>query len=225
METTVSQMKGGVEVRKVFFLGLVVGMVLSLSTVAHAANSLNNADFEAWGPYGPGGSEVAADWWDMGAATVTRAKESTIIQGGSYSAKDTISGTGWGGWGQWAAVTGGQTLYAHQPVNIPTALVNAEAVLEIKFRDAANENTVLGTQVVTRSTATNGWESLDFSGVAPAGTGKASYTVLLRDKGSNGSGSVYFDNSYADTQPIPEPASLLLLGSGLMGLFGVSRKK
>lgn len=37
--------------------------------------------------------------------------------------------------------------------------------------------------------------------------------------------SVYLDNMSMDQNPIPEPTSILLLGSGLMGLFGISRKR
>lgn len=211
--------------KKAILFALVFGLIMSLSSTSQAANSLLNAGFEAWGPWGSGGAEVANDWWDMGDATVVRSKESTTVKSGSYSAKDTISGTGWGGWGQWAAVTAGETLYAYAPLYIPTDLINAEAVLEIKFRDAADEENILGIELVTRSTATSGWESLDYSGVAPDGTGKASFTVLLRNKGTAGSGTVYFDDAYADTNPIPEPMSILLLGSGLVGLLGITRKR
>ncbi len=214
--------------KKIFFLGLVVGLVLSLASPAHAANLLANSGFETWGPWGPLGSEVPATWWHMFSdANVTGTKESVIKQSGSFSGKTASAGTAAarGGWGQRVPFTAGNTLYTYQPVNIPTALggTNSLAILEIAFESAPD--VLIGSAVKTStSAATGGWGALQYSAVAPVGTTSVKYTVLLDTWGS-GTGAAYFDDAYADTVPIPEPTSLILLGSGLVGLFGIARKK
>ncbi|MFA5093774.1 MAG: PEP-CTERM sorting domain-containing protein [Candidatus Omnitrophota bacterium] len=211
--------------KKIILMGLFIGTVLLQSSAAVASNSLTNPGFETWGPWGSSGEQVPGDWWHMFSdPDITGTRESSIVKSGSYSGKEAITGSGWGGWGQWASVTEGQTLYATAPVNIPTALVNAEAVLEVKFVDSG-EAQIGQAYTVTRNTSTSGWEDLCLAQVAPAGTAKASLSLLLRNNGTGSSGSVYFDDVVADTQPVPEPASLLLLGSGLIGLLGVSKKK
>jgi hypothetical protein len=159
--------------------------------------------------------------------TVNGAKESTIKQGGLFSGKTYFPGGtdgAWGGWGQRVPFTAGNTLYAYQPINIPSlGGTNSLATLEIGFESAPD--VPIGAAIKTsRSTTTSGWDALQYSAVAPVGTTSIKYVVLLETWGS-GTGSVYFDDAYASNAPIPEPASMLLLGSGLIGLFGISRKK
>lgn len=213
---------------KFFFLGLVAAVVLfTIPSTAHA-NLLANSGFETWGPWGPGGSEVPATWWHMFSdPNVTGTKESVIKKSGSFSGKTTFAGSAgaWGGWGQRVAFTAGNTLYANQPINIPTALggTNSLATLEIQFESAPDVG--IGPAVKTSSSAaTSGWGALQYSAVAPSGTAFVKYVVLMETWGS-GTGNVYWDDSYADTVPIPEPTSLLLLGSGLVGMFVAARRK
>ncbi len=213
---------------KFFFLGLVMALVIfAIPSTAHA-NLLANSGFETWGPWGSGGSEVPGSWWHLFSdPNVTGTKESVIKQSGSFSGKTTFAGSAaaWGGWGQRVSFTAGNTLYAYQPVNIPTTLggTNSLASLEITFESAPD--VPIGSAVKTvRSTATSGWEALTYSAVAPSGTTSVKYVVLLETWGS-GTGNAYWDNSYADAVPIPEPTSLLLLGSGLVGMFITARRK
>ncbi|MDD5644871.1 MAG: PEP-CTERM sorting domain-containing protein [bacterium] len=188
------------------------------------ANMLSNSGFETWVEYE--GKNVPDNWWHMFSDPDVAGTQSSNAKSGVSSGQATITGPGWGGWGQWVSesVTAGQTFYAYQPVNIPTALNNAAAVLELKFQNDSG-GTVGSALTASLSSATSGWEALSLSGVAPSGATKLSYTVLLKDTGSNPAGTVYFDDAYADIQPIPEPTSLLLLGLGLAGIFVFKRSR
>jgi len=208
-------------------------MVLSAFPQTAHANLLDNPGFENWTMYE--GTEVPVNWMHIfNFPSPTGVKDSSVVKSGSYSAKIfTTPGysvySPWGGWFQERPFTAGQTLYAYQPVNIPLYLSNDMATLQITFKNSSG-NVIGSKHVATRTTSTNGtWQVLTWSGIAPAGTVKFEYGVMMEtcynfpDYGTQE--IIYYDNAYADNVPIPEPTSLLLLGVGLIGMITVTKSK
>lgn len=204
--------------KKTLFISLVVVLFVSISSLA-SANLLTNTgfetgDFSGWSQWndtnaaindwGRTGNYSAAAWWDAsGWQTVSIADPNALVTIGGYIYDD-VAGD--------ATLTGG-----------------TYAELRVEFKDISD--TVIGTHSTGYFTGAdltdNAWNSY-ITQVTPSsyGSGIVKATAVWEVKNTGtGSGRGIFDDLIVEPTPIPEPASLILLSSGIMGLIPFCYKR
>lgn len=205
--------------KKLFATLILIGLI-SMSSLA-SANLLTNADFESgsqnpwWGMWG--NSQHTGTYGDAGTG-IGASKSVKIVSNSASGAGDDYYMYDNG----LVSVTPGTTYYGALYAKTQS-LINEEVFMKIDWFNAGSYVGTTGASSIL--SGTNDWTALQVNGAAPSNATHASLAFFMDQKVDGGTGTTYFDNAYLDTTPIPEPTSMLLLGSGLLGLFAFNRKK
>ena len=99
------------------------------------------------------------------------------------------------------------------------------ATIQVKwFNSLGNEITMDESVAFDNSYALDQWHNISIESMAPTMAAKAAIVLVTKaNEDYIGESTVYVDDM--SFEAVPEPASILMLATGLLGIFGISRKK
>ncbi|MFA5164574.1 MAG: PEP-CTERM sorting domain-containing protein [Candidatus Omnitrophota bacterium] len=202
-------------------VALVSLAVLLVPGVA-SANLLVNGDFEISvdGDYAYGWSADAPDGWN--------AENQVVVTDNPVSGTHNLHNYNDGGMKQEVAITGGQSYNLTGYALVPSGTVANSwgSYIGVKFLRA--NGTLASKTMVDMKALTRDQYNLGDTGVIVAPSDAVTARIMFGTYANDPyevPGESDFDNFNFDVAAVPEPASLLLLGSGLVGLMGLGRKK
>jgi len=210
-------------VKKMGRLVALVSLVVLLVPGVASANLLVNGDFEISvdGDHTTGWSATEPDCWN--------ASNQVGVQDNPQSGAWNLHNYNDGGMKQEVNITGGESYRLTGYAWVPSGSVETSwgSYIGVKFL-RANGSTAL-TKTINMKALTRDQYNLGDTGVLVAPTAAVKARIMFGTYGSLPDyavpGESDFDNFNFDVAAVPEPASLLLLGSGLIGLVGFKRKK
>jgi hypothetical protein len=213
--------------KKALFLVVLLALSLttSLSAVAEA-NLLSNADFENGVGGWFGDAAFSLPDWSVWGTSGARETNLNHTQGGTASVVTWHNDTGLF---QEFSATAGETYsvssYALTRSSDPAT--NWDGLLKVEWSDGS---TNISEDEVGRFyggvDAVDSWKQIQSSLVAPSSATLGRVVLYVTDNGGGAtSGSVAWDDIDVEAAAVPEPASLMFLASGLIGIFGISRKR